>query len=616
MRSDNNYLHEKSIDSPSNNLIEKYIFIPISIILTIIPLIVRSKIVKLDKEGAMIYGISTMQTDLFSQVKFWGLFVGSIVLLIILILYFQFIFKKKDKIVNIILIGAAVFWGFTFLSALFSKYKLFSFWGTYNRAEGLITVTCYMLLLVYSIYTFKHISDYKYLLIPVLILVVGESIWGVFQYLGHDLLNTSIGSFIASGVFDKKFALSYPKGKIYGTLFHYDYMGSFVGIVLPLLAVLTVFEKKLIYKIILGIASLLSLWLLLGSTSRAGLVGIFFSFIFTIILFGKSLLKKWKPISIGFAAILILVVGINFATKGSVFERLPSMFSDVSTIFQNTTDDDSSKSNPFKDIKYVDGHSEIVLQNETLKIYNENNTYVFKNSNDQVINYTFNGQTFTTDDADFKDISFSYVQNPNKKTNSITLNFNSKKVFTFTIDHNNSVHLIDPYLNKDIDIEHPDVTQFFVGKEKLGSSRGYIWSRSIPLIKNNLILGSGPDTFVYQFPQYDYIGKYYAYDTPDMIVDKPHNLYLQIALDYGVIALIAFLCIILVYIFDCIKLYAFKGHYSHSQIIAIANFLGIIGYLFAGFFNDSIISVAPIFWIVLGVGIAINFINRSNPYTN
>jgi hypothetical protein len=37
-----------------------------------------------------------------------------------------------------------------------------------------------------------------------------------------------------------------------------------------------------------------------------------------------------------------------------------------------------------------------------------------------------------------------------------------------------------------------------------------------------------------------------------------------------------------------------------------AAFIGVIGYLAAGFFNDSIVSVAPLFWILLGIGISIN----------
>lgn len=163
-----------------------------------------------------------------------------------------------------------------------------------------------------------------------------------------------------------------------------------------------------------------------------------------------------------------------------------------------------------------------------------------------------------------------------------------------------------------IDLQTPK-TFGFKGKEKLGSSRGYIWSRSLPLIKNTMILGTGPDTFVFDFPQGDLIGKYYAYDTPNIVVDKAHNLYLQIAINYGVIALVGFIAMLLIYIIDSIKLYALKNNFKdRNQALGAITCLGIMGYLFAGIFNDSVVGVAPIFWIIFGVGIAINFMNREN----
>lgn len=127
------------------------------------------------------------------------------------------------------------------------------------------------------------------------------------------------------------------------------------------------------------------------------------------------------------------------------------------------------------------------------------------------------------------------------------------------------------------------------------------------MLKDSLVLGSGPDTFVYQFPQNDLIGKYYAYRAPNIIVDKPHNLYLQIALNDGVIALLAFLAIMIIYIVDSIKLYALKKDYNKSQTLGAVTYLGVIVYLFARIFNDSVVSVAPVFWIVLGVGVALNY---------
>ena len=217
------------------------------------------------------------------------------------------------------------------------------------------------------------------------------------------------------------------------------------------------------------------------------------------------------------------------------------------------------------------------------------------------------------DDPNFKNISFNYTKvKSNTKVGFINLKLDGNLTFVFRLGKDNTVHLVNPNSENDIDVDYPETINLFTGKEKLGSARGYIWSRSIPLIKNNLILGSGPDTFIYQFPQNDLIGKYYTYDTPNIIIDKPHNLYLQIALNDGLIALIAFLFIMLVYVFDSIRLYSFKRDYNNDQILGIATCLSVVGYLFAGIFNDSVIDVAPIFWIVLGVGVAINFINSNN----
>jgi len=41
--------------------------------------------------------------------------------------------------------------------------------------------------------------------------------------------------------------------------------------------------------------------------------------------------------------------------------------------------------------------------------------------------------------------------------------------------------------------------------------RGYIWSRSLPLLRNTILVGYGPDTFAMNFPQHDIAGKVKAY---------------------------------------------------------------------------------------------------------
>ena len=127
---------------------------------------------------------------------------------------------------------------------------------------------------------------------------------------------------------------------------------------------------------------------------------------------------------------------------------------------------------------------------------------------------------------------------------------------------------------------------------------------------DSICIGKGPDTFFAEFPQGDLLGKLYAYDTTQMIVDKPHNLYLQIGINEGGIALLAFLVMMIAYVVDSFRLYALRKEYTAQQSIGAAVSLAVIGYLGAGFFNDSIVSVAPIFWALFGVGVAINQLNR------
>lgn len=590
-------------------------FFPIAFILTIVPLIVRIKETHCGQETLDVFGPKA-ETEMFSQNKAICLMFFSIILLIIAIAFCKQIFEKKDRIINSILILSFVFLVLTLFSALFSNYKQIALWGVYDRAEGFFTIACYILLFVYSIFTFKTTKDFKCVLIPIIIVVVINAFLGVFQYTGQDLLKTSLGAIFAN-VDPSSVDTLYNSGNLYGTLYHYNYVGSFAAIVLPILIGSLFFEDDVFLKIVILITIACAFWLLFGSTSRAGLLGVAFSIIFALIIFRKIVFKSWKPVSICVGCIIVLVVGLNFATGGKILSRIPSLVSDAVSIFKTSDKSDFKNSLPIQDIQNKeDGSIEIKVPNDVLKISHTADGYVFKNSKDEIVNYEKNidtkakTKTYSTTDETFKNISFRFGPYLTKtKDDGLLLNLDGTPQFMFGLRDDTTIHLINGNSKKDIELEDPESIGF-AGKEKLASSRGYIWSRSLPMLRNTLLLGTGPDTFVFEFPQNDLLGKLYAYDSATTIVDKPHNLYLQIALSEGVIALLAFLGIILIYIVDSIKLYALKSKFTENEIMGISVFLAVIGYLFAGIFNDSVISVAPIFWVVLGVGVAVNFINR------
>ena len=93
-----------------------------------------------------------------------------------------------------------------------------------------------------------------------------------------------------------------------------------------------------------------------------------------------------------------------------------------------------------------------------------------------------------------------------------------------------------------VDLNVPVESFGFKGVERLGSNRGYIYSRSIPLLKHNIILGAGADNFVLEFPQQDIKSKLEFLGDPYVIIDKPHNMFLQMGINDGCIALLVMIC--------------------------------------------------------------------------
>lgn len=79
-----------------------------------------------------------------------------------------------------------------------------------------------------------------------------------------------------------------------------------------------------------------------------------------------------------------------------------------------------------------------------------------------------------------------------------------------------------------------------------------------------------------------------------IIFDKAHNEYLHIAVTTGVPALMAYLYFVLNIVIKAIKNVG-------KNIMIIPLLCSVIGYLVQAFFNISVVSVAYVYWIALGM---------------
>ncbi|WP_053367491.1 O-antigen ligase family protein [Bacillus sp. FJAT-27245] len=143
------------------------------------------------------------------------------------------------------------------------------------------------------------------------------------------------------------------------------------------------------------------------------------------------------------------------------------------------------------------------------------------------------------------------------------------------------------------------VTEQATGME--GSGRFIIWKKSLPLIKEYFWFGSGPDTFEYAYPNNDVESKEFF---GEVIVDKAHNEYLQIAITMGVPALLVYLGLVGIILVRAFK--AARVVDEQPKIVLYGLICVIIGYLVQAFFNISVVTVAPIYWSLLGVTFGIS----------
>lgn len=149
----------------------------------------------------------------------------------------------------------------------------------------------------------------------------------------------------------------------------------------------------------------------------------------------------------------------------------------------------------------------------------------------------------------------------------------------------------------------------FKNYQNIANRRGFIWSRTIPLMKDYWFTGVGPNAFIIAFPNDDFVGSKRVGNT-STLVDKPHNAFLQIYIQTGGISAIAYVGLWLWYLIGGIRLFWRRRPGTDIEKIGFGLLIGIFSFAVAGLTNDTVIGSQNIYWILLGAGYAANRIIR------
>lgn len=587
-----------------------YLLLPLMLLLAVVPLIVYLKVVPLTGASFDFWTGQKENLDFFSYYKMvWILISSALSVIVFALVVMTYGFERIRG--SYYYIPIAIYAFFVILSTEFSQYSDVALTGFTDRYEGMYVLLAYMAVLFVTINLVNKEQHIKVLLGALFTGAVIIGVIGVFQYIGYDIFKSAFGKgLILPAAYQQmadKLQFQFAKHSIYATLYHIDYVGSYMAMLFPLTFTMFVLTKRSWLKALFAGLTLLMAVNWLGSNSRAGMLGGILALVILMIMLNKYIIRNWKYFLSGLIILGLLVLGLNTMSKGYLGSRIGSLITDATKITGSTGQDDSKASSLLQGLDIKGNQATLETPTETLKFSVNGDQINFKDKDDQPIGMKIDKSTGKVDlqDNRYKDYNiklgkFNKMNTLQLEKGILKLNFNVTK---------NQVGLLN---NKYQAVNIQPVEKWgFEGKELLGSSRGYIWSRSIPLLKHTLFVGYGPDTFAIYFPQNDFMGKFYAYNG-DMwqVVDKPHDLYLQVGLSTGIVSLLALLSLFIAYFVSSVRLYIANDYSDFISQAGVGIFVAVCGYLGAAFFNDSIVSVAPVFWILLGLGISTNYMLR------
>lgn len=577
--------------------------LPLLAVIVIMPLIVRMYCFDSHLESYNWYNNVSEESDFFLYYKGIFLIVMSTIMLIVMA---RFIYKERKRKVKKIdltneywLIGLGVFLFFACFSTLVSKYRYFGVHGIADQFESIWVVIAYGVILVYAYYMVQQKNHVYTITIGVLTLCILIGTLGLFQFIGMDLWASKLGKILmvpskyaqTRDTLEFHFTRSYKP--VYLSLYNVNYVGVFCILMIPVLLAILIIAKNIWYRIVSIIAIVLMGICLIGCGSKTGILVGALLIVLAILLYARGKKKIWVVGALA-ALTLFLSVGYYIASGTNLFIMLTEALKPVQnqyavTDFEIEDQDVCLTYNEHKVYFQVDISTDAGIQFRA-----------WSDSKDDLPYYQETDGTIRFEDEDMKDISLNIFQQINNLDNLVVIHAN-EQAYQFTkvdgeYQYVNYCGRIDEMAKAD--------SVVFTNYDALLSGRGYIWARTIPLLKNTIFVGTGADSFTLVFPQNDYVAKQNA-DYVGKIITKPHNLYLQIAVQYGILALLGFLFMYGFYFYQTMQILKATSK-STESVLARGIMISLIGYLLMGVTNDSCVTVAPLSFILLGFGFAVN----------
>ncbi len=601
------------------------------------PLIIRIRQFKTLPVDQKVYGLDQF-TEMFHQFKGQVLtaFVG---ILLVILLISWLVGDLKVRFNRVFLVAVSSYAVMVTLSYLTASDKALAWRGTLDHYEGLPVLLSYAGLCLCFYICAKKFSPDPWLEIFFTINNFFVFIIGIMQTAGFNLLNTDwvIKLAVWPGTAEITSVGNSGMNSAFATLGNQNFMGSYLTLALPILMYSFWRASTKRSLLIRGGMLFLALLTLLCSESLAGTVGFcavapfiaymlhevdgenrkayMFSGLAISALVGYELIRGFHFSSEAAAYVAAMVVFvISFAGIGAYGRKQgPVPFLKFMTVIMTAglilvtlggvfvLSTAERKPWPVTELKVAETEVRLTIHGDRFIITPSNGSVAIEDAATSVtkkITGKAQAQFVTRSGKEVRITQLPDASNP--------------KIFGLVVEKPYLVFLYGEVGGKmhlslagnggvPIELVQDKGIKLLDGLERLGSGRAYILSRSLKLVPEYWLLGAGPDNFVAVFPQNELLPKM-AVDNTYLIIDKPHNWYLQMMINTGLISALAVISLMVVLSKRVSGLFAAE---SAGHLLPGILWTAIIGYGVANLFNDSVTSVAPIFWAFLGIAYAL-----------
>lgn len=580
-------------------------FIPLLFIIAIVPLIMRGTVINLSELEQSVWLGQEGRFDIFSFHKsIWFSLMTFASLFMLLWLHLEGYLKIRKALIYYIPLG--IYGIYVFLSWVSSQDVGLATRGFIELFQGFFVLISYGIIIFVTMNMVRkehHLNFYLYAfgIVGLVTFIIGFSQWFGFDVFRSTLVQRFI---LPNNLSHLVGNLNFTFGPqtIYATMYNTNFVGSFAALMVPLALVGFFYFEEEKFKVYSGIFFGMMVFVWFGSNSRAGLLGVFAALLLLSIFMYKSFLSQ-KKISL---IVLGLIVGISLIMNIISGGQTLGQVSRLNPIVEAGETAPETTRLFFEEVT-LDGFTlDMVADQSSLRIrFNpETSILSFSDLEGNELDTLISEGNITLTTPGYEMYRF-VLDGPN---GILRVFVNQRTLEVILTDMGFLLNLVGGVSNA---IDVPPRVSLLDGREEFASQRGYIWSRSIPMLLDTLFVGHGPDMYVIYFPQRDVAGRLNGFILTG-INDKPHNMFLQIGINTGVVSLLALMSVYGIYMLDSIKLFWKREYVSLQDYFGVGAFAAITGYLVAGIFNDQIISVAPLFYALTGLGIAINWLIKED----